>query len=795
VQNIYLGKHGYIQAAGLTALISGLIIGLLFAFSLPAPPFPDDYSLIIRDEQGETIRVFLNSDDQWQLPPELDGVVPEKLLTAVMFYEDKYFYRHPGFNPLSLLRASAQNLFTFSRISGASTITMQVARIAVPKERTPVHKILEIMQSIVLEIRYSKPEIIKLYLDHAPYGGNIIGYQTASWKYFGKTAQDLTWAEASLLAILPNSPGLIYPGADSGTLKQKRDNLLMGIKNAGIIDNETLSLATKEPIPQGTLSFPITAPHLTGYIREMLGTSPHIVQSTVNAGLQKKVESLVRSHTEFLQNTGIDNLAVLIAETESGKVRVYLGSQNFYDTERQGQVDGIRAYRSTGSLLKPFLFALAMDEGLILPETMNKDIPTQYGAFAPQNADYSFRGLVSSSEALIKSLNVPAARLLNAYGLDNFYLFLKSAGMEGLFRNADDYGIPLILGGAEATPWELCMLFRGLARGGVFTSPTLLEDRTQERSLQNPSENPSELISPGACYLTLDILRDLKRPGTEYFWTSFQDHKPIAWKTGTSYGQRDGWAVGVNPDWTIVVWTGNFSGEENANLRSTKTAAPILFDIFNSLPELSGKNWFSISDGILNQVELCLDTGFRATEHCTNTVIGRKPAGSPPLPECPYHRTIYVTKDGNSRVHAGCWEPGNYNKQRVLIFPADVTQYLRDRGQRLDRLPPFKDECLESYFTQSLLGDSSGLSILYPQDNAKLFIPRELDGSLQKVTVRAGHREDGIMLYWYKNKVYQGFTMDDHVMALSFEEGQQSITVIDEMGVRASVEVHIGQAR
>lgn len=753
---------------------------LLYALiPVPNPVFPDDYSTVVLDQQGEILRVFLNDAQQWCFPPT--DSIPAKLKAAVIHYEDRQFYRHWGVNPLAILRALKQNISAGEIVSGASTITMQVARLMKPKSRTYPNKLLEMLQSLKMELKYSKDEILSLYLNHAPYGGNIVGYQAASWRYFHKAPAQLTYSEAALLAVLPNAPGLINPVVNAGRLKHKRDALLRSLHEAGIIDSETCQLALLEPVPITTHPFDLHAPHLSQYLKDRQKNKNAIIRTTLNKQDQIRVEELLRNHIEYLARQGIRNGAALVVETRSGKVHAYVGSQGFMDSLNQGQVDGVRAPRSSGSLLKPFLYALSMDAGIILPQSMIKDVPSYYGAFSPMNADQKFDGLVSAKEALIRSLNVPAVRLLFSYGYYPFYDFLQSAGISTLFRSAEDYGLPLILGGAEATVWDMATLFRGLAQQGKFQPLQILSN-------ENSLKGTSSLISPGACFLTLNVLRELKRPGAEFYWQQYQNQWPLAWKTGTSYGFRDAWAVGANPQWTIAVWVGNFDGEGNPNLSGAGCAAPLMFDIFNSLPKDPELVWFEKPEAHLRQVKLCLESGFIAGAYCTDAVTVEAPRHMRPMKICPYHRGIYVTRDHRQQVCSRCWEPGDYRQVSRLVYPPDVVQYLRERGQIIHALPPHKDDC-PSHF------ETNPIAIIYPQQNSRLWIPRDFDGQYQRVTARVAHRNSERILYWYLNDRFTGTTRDNHTKTLTLPQGWNQLEVVDEIGNRDGKRFYVGMRK
>lgn len=753
------------------------LVCLYFAVPPPVPLFSADYSTVVIDEKGEILRAFLNTDEQWCFPPRTDIPVPEKLEKAVLSFEDRYFYYHPGINPFALARAFYHNWVSGRIVSGASTITMQVARLMQPKKRTYCNKAREMLQALRIELHYSKEDILRLYLDHAPYGGNIIGCQAASLRYFQKMPKDLTWGEAAILAVLPNAPGEVSPFSNQEQLRRKRNRLLARLRDDGVIDKETCDLALLEAIPAAAVPFQMRAPHLAQFLK---GAHSGIIKTTIKKELQEQTEDLVHQHVVYLRRKGVRNGAAVVTETRSGKVRAYVGSQDFFDTAGHGQVDGVRAPRSSGSLLKPVLYALCIDEGIILPQTLIKDVPSYYGAFSPCNADETFNGLVPAKEALVKSLNVPAVRLLYTYGPYPFYHVLKSAGLTTLFRASDDYGLTMVLGGAEVTLWDMAMLFRGFGNAGRFRPLHVLADGGDEKR----GDASSPLISPAACYLTLDMLRELKRPGAEYYWEQYQNQWPLAWKTGTSYGQRDGWAVGVSPEWTIAVWVGNFDGEGNANLSGARCAGPLLFDIFNALPKNVEQSWFEKPQVDFVPAEVCLDTGFLAGPHCEKRIIVDVPRHMKPMKMCPYHQSIYVTEDEQHQVCSLCWEPGHYKHVRRLVYPPDVTQYLRERGQIISAIPPHKPYCVAH--TETL-----PLQIVYPQEKSRLWVPRDFDGILQKVALQVAHREAGRMLYWYMDDRFIGSSKDRHVKASTLTKGWHTLEVVDAEGNRDQKQFYV----
>ncbi len=755
-------------------ILKKVIISLLVIFAvyiiipLPSPLFKDDYSQVVTDENGNILRVFLNADEQWCLPPSGKENIPEKLKVAVINYEDSYFKWHWGVNPVSLFRAAYQDLTEGKIVSGASTITMQVARLMKPKPRTVINKLLEILLAVKIEFHYSKENILKEYLDHAPFGGNIRGYRAASMKYFEKSPKELSWAEAAALAVLPNAPGLVTPFSGNKILKQKRNKLLKKLFDKEIIDRSTYKLSLLEPIISRVYPFRITAPHFTQRVVNQY-KNKKVIKTTIDIKLQQYLDLLVKQYSRRLKNEGIKNCAAIVLETKTGKVKAYIGSQDYFDVQNQGMVDGVRAPRSSGSILKPFLYALSIDDGIIIPQTLIKDIPSYFDGYSPQNYDTKFNGVVTAEDALIRSLNVPAVRLLNTYGIYKFYTFLKTAGISTLFRSADDYGLPLIIGGAEVTLYDMAMLYRGLANEGVFRKSYFVEDDT----LNSKSENP-QLISPGSCYLTLEMLKNLKRPGGEFFWKTFQNQTPVAWKTGTSFGGKDAWAIGVTPKWTVGIWAGNFDAEPNSNLTGVGTAGPLLFEIINYLPVNQQNKWFEKADMDFKTVQVCKETGFLASQYCDDKIQVDVPLNMAPLRICPFHKNIFVDPKTGYEVCSKCWGPDRVEKH-ILVFPSDVNYYLRKRGKVVEVFPPHNPAC----GTQN---DTDPIDILYPVKMTKIWLPRDYNGKVQKLIIRVAHNRTDKKIFWYVDDSYLGITKHTNEKAVTLNKGWHNLYVIDEDG-------------
>jgi penicillin-binding protein 1C len=511
-----------------------------------------------------------------------------------------------------------------------------------------------------LELRYSKDEILGLYSAHAPFGGNVVGLDAACWRYFGRDASQLSWADATLLAVLPNNPSLIHLGKNRDRLRSKRDRLLTRLLSEGKIDSISFELAKAEAIPESPKALPKEAPHLLSRISKE-GFAQQRVRSTIEETLQSRVNDIVDQHHQSLKGNQVFNAAAIVLEVKTGKVLAYVGNTNS-GREHSEQVDVIMARRSTGSILKPFLYAAMLDEGKLLPGLLVPDVPTTINGFSPKNFSKQYDGVVPADQALIRSLNVPAVYELKEYRYEKFYELLKQIGITTLNQPADHYGLSLILGGAEGTLWDITGAYASMARSlnNYFESPG--KNRYSRKDFHGPVYFVSDSLtreineeaswfSAASLYLTLDVLKEVYRPGEETGWRNFYSTKKIAWKTGTSHGLRDAWAVGVNGDYAVGVWVGNADGEGRPGLTGTESASPILFDIFSQLP---GTGWFQQPLPELESIEVCAQSGMRATELCGKPKKIYVTRASLQAASCRYHQKIHVSPDGKNRVHSDC---------------------------------------------------------------------------------------------------------------------------------------------
>jgi len=735
--------------------VSGWGLFWLFLWLLtPEPLFLTGNSTVLEDAQGVLLSAKTAEDGHWRFPP-LESV-PPRIKAAAMTFEDEGFERHFGFSFPSLIRAFLTNLEAGRVTSGGSTLTMQIVRLSRNNPpRTLWEKAWELLRAVSLEWHYSKDEILGLYLEHAPMGGNVVGIEAASWRYFGRNPGNLGWAESAMLAVLPNSPSLIRLDRNTDELMAKRNRLLEKLYQRGHFTHDDLELLKKEPLPFAPKPLPRFAPHYLETWSQKYGQGGRL-QSTLRLDLQREAVRALERRLEFLAGDEVHNMAAIIRETASGDILAYVGNgPDSPEPSLERRVDLIQAPRSTGSLLKPFLYAFAVDSGIIAPRQLLPDIPLRWGNFYPENHNKQYEGAVPADLALARSRNIPAVWLLQKVGLNRFYDKLKEWGMTTLFRPAELYGLPLIIGGGEATMFELSSMFAGLARTAM--------------PADQAGAFPLPGLSRGAAWLTLRALSLTIRPGEDRAWTLYADGRKIAWKTGTSQGWRDAWAVGMTPEYTIMTWAGNASGEGRPSLEGTMAAAPLLFDLFR----LAGDTgWFETPVGALEKRQVSTDSGYTAGVETPRVVEELFPAGGPATPLDPYSRLVHLDPLGrvsDSRFSAA----SELTPRKWFVLPPTMEWYYKTHHAEYQPLPPLHPEILKA--------QEGRVSIVYPQDNTRIFIPVELDGTPGKLVVQAVNSFKGI-LFWHLDGDYIGQTESPHQMEIRPEQGPHTLTVVNESG-------------
>jgi len=775
---------GYLKKPKVIIILSFLFVcGLLFWFCLPKQLFNSPTSYVIDDANGQLLGASIAADGQWRFPPNSE--VPEKFKQCIITFEDKRYMHHLGFDVLAFGRAIRQNFHSRKVQSGGSTITMQVIRLSTKHKRTVWNKFKEIFMAMRLECRYNKNQILSLYASNAPFGSNVVGLDAASWRYFGRSPDQLSWGEMAAMAVLPNSPSLVRPGKNKELLLTKRNLLLDKLCREGIIDASTASLAKLEPVPEKPVPLPQLAPHLLARFKadtQRRGYGDTRVRTSIQANLQRRVSEIIERHHQLLKNNEVNNIGAIVLDVETGAALAYAGNISHpEDTTMQSDVDVIGAPRSPGSTLKPLLYASALHDGLILPNSLMPDIPTQIMGFHPQNFDLVYDGAVPASKALSRSLNVPAVRLLQQFKVDRFYDFLHKIGITTLNKPANHYGLSLILGGGENTLWELSGAYADMAR--VLNHYDKYNGKYDLADYHNPvyalaphtkaDLQKSGLLDAASIYYTLQAMEEVMRPGEEMLWQQFSSTQRIAWKTGTSFGFRDGWAIGITPKYVVGVWVGNTDGEGRPGLTGINTAAPVLFEIFRQLPVT--RDWFEMPIGEMVKISVCRQSGFRAGEYCDDTEDVWVPKNGVKAPVCPWHQLVHLSADSKWQVTGNCLPPNQIVNRKWFVLPPSMEYYYKTKNYQYRSLPPFKPDCVQAENTNPM-------EIIYPKDGAKIYVPLEADGSRGRVIFNAAHRQSGVKIFWHLDDQYVGETKDFHQIALNPPPGNHQLTLVDGNG-------------
>jgi penicillin-binding protein 1C len=752
-------------------LFSLTLLGLLFWWCFPKPLFHDPYSTVLLAENEQLLAGKIASDGQWRFPA-VDSV-PENLEQAIIHFEDEYFFYHLGVNPVSTVRALWNNIREGKITSGGSTISMQVIRLSRKnKRRTYTEKLLEMYLAFRLEMQYSKVEILNMYVSHAPYGGNVVGIEAAAWRYFNRPIYNLSWAEAALLAVLPNSPSMLHLSRNRSLLQAKRDGLLKKLWVKGVVDETTYSLAKMESLPTAPNAIPRLGYHLMTFA-EKEGESQKKIGSTIDYYLQQQIDEKVNRYSRLLSQNQVHNACAILVEIATGKVKAYVGNSSLKST-RAPYVDLVQSARSSGSILKPFLYAQAIADGQIHPSTLLRDVPITIGKYAPRNFDKQYDGVVRADMSLSRSLNIPATLLLRDYGLIKFHEDLRMLGMSTINRSVDNYGLTLILGGAEVSLWDLANAYTTQAQNLLSSKKEakgILAWRTQERF--------SKLsINAGAWYQTSEALTNVQRPDLEQSWKRFSSSRKIAWKTGTSHGFKDAWAIGYNSQYLVGVWVGNADGEGRPGLTGTSTAAPLMFDIFQLLPKSA---WFETPHGDLKAMDLCEESGCLPGLYCP-TISVEAVRNTKHYTTCNRHQYI-VTNSKGERVNKAC-EPGEIVYDTAFVLDPVAAYFYAKQNTTYKGLPPFSENCGGS--------DRAQMAIIYPNEGAEIIVPVNLSGEKEKVQFKATHTQQDATLYWHLDAEFIGQTQGVHQLALNIESGQHLLLITDEEGVTKSLtfEVH-----
>jgi len=720
--------------------------------------FNTPYSKLLVDKDGYLLEARIASDEQWRFP--LIDSVSTKFEKCITRYEDKNFRYHPGVNPIALARAVYLNLKNGKVVSGASTITMQTIRLSRQnKNRSLLEKAIEITWALRLELTHSKDEILKLYVTQAPFGGNVVGVETASWRYFNRAPSELSWAENAMLAVLPNAPGLIHLGKNRALLKSKRDKLLLNLREHKDLTKEEYAIAIAEPLPKPVNSLPHHAFHLIDRF-----STPGKIHSTIDFQIQSQFNAEAQNYANRLKQQGIHNLSAVLIEVATGNVLSYVGNIQKENDANAGKVDMLKSVRSSGSILKPFLYIAATDDGIITPKQLLPDYPMNFYGYRPANYNPEFDGLVPADEALYRSLNIPSAWLLSSFGITKFKSQLNRQGLSSINRPAQQYGLSMILGGAEVNLLELSSAYSALS--WQLQNPNKKSNYSTCLTASDTLSNPysQKIYDDGSIYSVFDALTNTYRPETESHWKNFSSGRKIAWKTGTSFGNRDAWAVGVTPEYVLGVWVGNSSGQGVSGMTGLNHAAPFLFRLSNLLPQTT---WFDEPLSMTPQ-QVCAVSGMKSNNYCPVSKESFLPQSASNSAGCAYHKQILLNEDG-LRVYVDCAN-SKTNMDTFFVLPPIVSHYYSLKKPSYRKLPEWQANCNSN---------DDRISILYPINGGRISIPKDNDGG---ITAKVFYDSETKELFWDLNGKFIGSTTAIHEAVIYPIRGANTLTVTDENG-------------
>lgn len=731
------------------------------------------YGQVVFSSEKNIIGATLNKTDKWKLYIDNKSVSPF-FQEAIINKEDKWFYYHFGVNPLSIGRAFLFNILSKKRTSGASTISMQVIRLLEPNERTYWNKSIEILKAIQLEITFSKKEILNLYINLIPFGGNIEGIQAASLLYLQKKPLLLSPAEATLLSIIPNRPTSLAINSNPYLLKEERNRWLKKYYNMKLLDDETLQSALNEPVLFQRKNIPTTTPHLNNrlYSEYPLMLNLH---TGIKEGIQLKTASIIEKYAARTKSLNINNAAVIVIDNKTGNIISYVGSQNFKDNQNAGQVDGVKAIRSPGSTLKPLVYAMAFDKGIITPQQTILDVPTDFGTYSPLNYDQKFRGSITVKEALTQSLNIPAVDLLEKVGLHEFIQKLTLAQFQTIQRQEKRLGLSTILGGCGVTLEELGALYSSFANQGNYKKLSLMLNQNQQIT--------TELLSAESTFMLKEILSTLKRPDLPNNPQNSINVPQIAWKTGTSYGRKDAWSVGYNSKYTVAVWCGNFSNEGAQALTGAEIATPLLFRVFRSL--YPSNNSPIEEDEVpenLFERNVCSVSGLTPSSFCKHQVIDWYiPLVSSSI-RCTHKKLFFIDPTASFSFCSEClpFEEGGYKKKYYPNPPEALTQYYIDHKIPFDFPPTHNPNC-----NNTISGKAP--KIVSPLDGRTYYVTNT-DAALE---LKAISSNDVDYIFWYVNDVFKGKIQKKETFFFRPQIGENKISCSDDKGRNTDISIFV----
>lgn len=747
----------------ITLVILIVSIGALLFFS-PKPPLLTElsYSRAVYSNSQELLRLTLSQDAKYRLHTPLSDLTPT-LIAATLLQEDQYFRWHLGINPVSLLKATWQTYVLKSRRMGASTITMQVARMRFKlNSKTVSGKVWQMIRALQLEVHYSKDEILEAYVNLAPYGGNIEGIGAASYLYFGKAARSLSLPEVLTLTVIPQNPTKRIP--HRGQLQHIRNKLYLRWLKDYPQDNSMQAMMDLPLQMQNPRAAPFLAPHFVNSLLMDASINKNEIHSTLDLRMQHLVERVTHQYLARKKKVGVHNAAVMLVDTRDMSVKALLGSANFFNHNISGQLNGTEIKRSPGSTLKPFIYALALEQGLIHPATVLKDVPRSFGSYNPENFDYDFVGPIKAQDALILSRNIPAVYLADQLKHPSLYEFLQEAGVKELKSQAY-YGLALVLGGAELTMHELVSLYAALPNHGMLRPL---------RYTQDQHDSSKRLFSDEAGFLVLDMLKETSAPETNYAFAK-KENSRIAWKTGTSSAFRDAWTVGIVGPYVIAVWMGNFNNQSNPAFIGKELAAPLFFEISHALTMQLGALPAQKMDHLqLTKVEVCKASGMLPTRYCTDTEkVWFIPGKSPIKTDTIYREVAINTKTGLR----ACQFNQDTRFDVYEFWSSDLLRIFKRAGIERRIPPPYDATCTLN------AKDSNGFQpqIISPLTKVN-YVTRLRSSERTMVPFTAVVDADVRYLHWFINERYLGKTTRDKAFLWPAKPGNYVVRIVDDYG-------------
>ncbi|HSK14210.1 MAG TPA: penicillin-binding protein 1C [Phnomibacter sp.] len=740
-----------------------IVLNLLFPLRSQVGSSP-----MVFDRHGALLYTRLTADEKWRLPLQADELTP-LLERTILAREDRWFYYHPGVNPVAVVRAAMRNLWSGRRTSGASTITMQVARLLHPRPRTYSSKVIEMFRALQLEMRLSKKEILRLYLNLVPYGGNIEGISSAAWFYLQKAPDHLSLAEITALSVIPNRPNSLTPGRHNDNIVAERNRWLKRLAKEGYFTKKEIEDALNEPFACQRQPPPRMAPHLSLQLQR---SGQEQITSTLELNMQLKAETIVANYVRTLKLRGIRNAAVIVVHNRTREVLAYVGSADFLDSTDAGQVNGANAWRQPGSTLKPLVYGLAIDAGWVTPKKVIADVPVNYGGYVPENYDLLFNGQVSMEYALMHSLNIPAVNMLKQVGKDKMIQSLAACGFEQVKKDQHKLGLSLILGGCGTSLEELTGLYCMLANNGLYLP---LKKRTEEKQA-----HPIRILSNEACFMLHEMLSKTDRPDLPVNWAVTENLPRIAWKTGTSYGRRDAWSIGYNKHYTIGVWVGNFSGAGNPDLSGATIATPLLFSLFNAIDKETHTDWYTAPDHIDLRI-VCAETGMLPTDRCDQRIMDHFIPLVSSTEVCNNKREVMVSMDLQQSFCTECAPDGGYQKKWYTVFPPEIEAFKMNTMQKHERIPMHNATCKRVWAEK-------GPIIRSPRHQGEYMISRQHPEPLM---LQCQPDADVAMVHWYiNNKHYRSAPARERVFFLP-EEGMVKISCTDDKGRNRDIRIGV----